>query len=256
MADCKYCKGGSVMLGKTTDTKLFIDTGTEGKSRTLVTECTPCPDNANCGLRGVPARAAFLINYCPMCGRNLRTKTSETKTTEIKAGEHFTYKGIDFVCLEVFDKEVYGRRAALAVTAEIIKSMQFAEKFKDGCNDWRRSKVREWLNDEFLAMHISKEDVLPQTSDLTADNGDDAYGTSEELITLLSCDQYRKYRKLMPKYNEWVWTVTPYSCSSGYAYYVRYIIPSGGLYTSTATRSSGVAPVCLFDLDELNLTNK
>ncbi|EGC03097.1 hypothetical protein [Ruminococcus albus] len=256
MADCKYCKGGSVMLGKTTDTKLFIDTGTEGKSRTLVTECTPCPDNANCGLRGVPARAAFLINYCPMCGRNLRTKTSETKTTEIKAGEHFTYKGIDFVCLEVFDKEVYGRRAALAVTAKIIKSMEFAEKFEDGCNDWRRSKVREWLNDEFLAMHIAKEDVLPQISDLVADNGDNAYGTSEDLVTLLSYDQYRKYRKLMPKFNGWVWTVTPLYPHTGNAHSVRAINPSGELSYSITAYSLGVAPVCLFDLDELNLTNK
>ncbi|EGC03095.1 hypothetical protein [Ruminococcus albus] len=191
--------------------------------------------------------------------RQLTEEENETLlniTPEIKAGKAFIYKGIKFICLEVFDKEVYGRNAVLAVTAEIIKTMEFAEKYEDGCNDWRKSKVREWLNGEFLAMHISKDDVLPQTSDLTADNGDNAYGTSEDLVTLLSCDQYRKYRKLMPKYDDWVWTVTPYSCDIGYARSMRYVYPSGELSSSDATFSLGVAPVCLFDLDELNLTNK
>jgi hypothetical protein len=131
--------------------------------------------------------------------------------------------------------------------------MEFAEEFKDGCNDWRKSKVREWLNGEFLARHISKEDVLSQTSDLVADNGDDAYGTSEDFVTLLSCDQYRKYRKLIPKYDDWVWTVTPYSCYTGSSDLVRNIIPSGELSYGNATNSIGVTPTCLFNLDNLNL---
>ena len=201
----------------------------------------------------------YPLNHFLKITRQLTEEENETIlniTPEIKAGETFIYKGIKYICLEVFDKEVYGRNAALAVTAKIIKSMEFAEKFEDGCNDWRRSKVREWLNDEFLAMHIAKDDVLPQTSDLTADNGDDAYGTSEDLVTLLSCDQYRKYRKLIPKYNGWVWTVTPLYPHTGNAHSVRAINPSGELSYSITAYSLGVAPVCLFDLDELNLTNK
>ena len=81
-------------------------------------------------------------------------------------------------------------------------------------------------------------------------------GTSEDLVTLLSCDQYLKYRKLMPKYDDWVWTVTPYSCTTGCAHWVHLIYPSGDLYNNEAPSIFGVVPVCLFDLDELNLTNK
>ena len=172
---------------------------------------------------------------------------------ELKAGNRFVYRGIEYICLDVFGKEVYGSEAAFAVTAEIIKTMEFAEKYEDGCNNWKTSKVRDWLNDEFLSMHVSKEDLIPQTSDLTADNGDDAYGTCEDYVTLLSCVQYRKYRKLMPKYDDWVWTVTPWTCHSANASDVRYINPSGGLNNYNATYGIGVAPACLFNLDNLNL---
>ena len=172
----------------------------------------------------------------------------------LRAGDHFIYRGIEYVCLEIFGSEVYGHRAVFAVTTEIIKTMKFSEKYEDGCNNWRKSKVREWLNGEFLAMYILKEDVLLQTSDLIADNGDDTYGTSEDLVTLLSCDQYRKYRKLIPKYDDWVWTVTPYSCNSGHACTVRNIYQSGELGNGyDATLSFGVTPACLFNLDNLNL---
>lgn len=68
---CKFCKGGMVKIGETSDTKLFVNTGESGKARTISVECIPCPDNAQCGLKGVPFRTSFLINFCPMCGREL-----------------------------------------------------------------------------------------------------------------------------------------------------------------------------------------
>ncbi len=68
---CSFCKGGKVMIGETTETKIFINTGESGQVRTLETECVPCPNNAECSLKNVPTRAAFLIEFCPICGRKL-----------------------------------------------------------------------------------------------------------------------------------------------------------------------------------------
>lgn len=172
---------------------------------------------------------------------------------EIKAGDCFNYQGIEYTCLEVFSKEVYGRKAVLAVTSKTIESMKFAKKHEDGCNNWRKSKIRTWLNGEFFDSHISKEDILPQISDLTADNGDNIYGTSEDFVTMLSCDQFRKYRKIMPKYDTWVWTVTPHSCYKGNAWGVRVICSTGELYNDLAEMSYGVAAACLFDFHNLML---
>jgi Lar family restriction alleviation protein len=162
-------------------------------------------------------------------------------------GEHFTYNGMEFVCLDVFDNKL------LAITAEIIKSMEFSDTCEDDSNDWRQSNIRSWLNEEFIK-RFDKNDLILQTSVLTADNGDDSYGVCNDYITLLSCDQYRKYRKFIPTYDDWVWTITPWSCNTGYTSSVRGVNASGALYYDVANHSYGVAVACLFNLDHAKLT--
>lgn len=73
---CEYCKGGVVTIGKTSAETLSIRTSTDG-TRVLETECDPCPQYASCGLHHVPSRAVYLINFCPMCGRDLRIRTED-----------------------------------------------------------------------------------------------------------------------------------------------------------------------------------
>ena len=68
---CEHCKGGVSIIGKTTDETLSIQTSDAG-TRVLVTECDPCPTYAQCGLHHIKTRAVYLINFCPMCGRDLR----------------------------------------------------------------------------------------------------------------------------------------------------------------------------------------
>lgn len=178
----------------------------------------------------------------------IRSVLSEEKSiNEIKAGDHFEYKGIEWVCLDI------GNETAFAVTAKVIANMPFNDEYEDGCNNWRTSSLRKWLNSEFLDKNFGKGALLANFSTLTADNGDDKYGVVEDYVTLLDCDQYRRYRKLMPKYDDWVWTLTPRSCTVGDAFSVRNIIPSGELDSYFADNTYGVAPACLFNLNYLSL---
>lgn len=178
----------------------------------------------------------------------IRSALSEEKSiNEIKAGDHFEYKGIEWVCLDV------GNETVFAVTAKIIANMPFNDEYEDGCNNWRTSSLRKWLNGEFFDKNFGKGALLANFSTLTADNGDDKYGVVEDYVTLLDCDQYRRYRKLMPKYDDWVWTLTPRSCTVGDAFSVRNIIPSGELDSYFADNTYGVAPACLFNLNYLSL---
>lgn len=178
----------------------------------------------------------------------IRSALSEEKSiNEIKAGDHFEYKGIEWVCLDV------GNETVFAVTAKVIANMPFNDEYEDGCNNWRTSSLRKWLNSEFLDKNFGKGALLANFSTLTADNGDDKYGVVEDYVTLLDCDQYRRYRKLMPKYDDWVWTLTPRSCTVGDAFSVRNIIPSGELDSYFADNTYGVAPACLFNLNYLSL---
>ena len=66
---CEYCSGRRTEYYHTTNTKLYINTF--GNAQVLETECNPCPPYSNCSLRGIPVRSAFIINYCPNCGRKL-----------------------------------------------------------------------------------------------------------------------------------------------------------------------------------------
>ena len=66
---CEYCSGKRVLYQHTNSTKLFVDTF--GSARTIVTECNACPPHADCCMNGIPANSAFLINFCPHCGRPL-----------------------------------------------------------------------------------------------------------------------------------------------------------------------------------------
>jgi len=117
---------------------------------------------------------------------------------------------------------------------------------RNNCNDWRKSSLRKYLNEEFIKA-FDKGDLLPIVSDLTADDGMRDYGTSEDYIALLSDNLYRKYREYMPKYDTWVWTITPWSCLPGYAGYERNVVTSGALYNYSANYAIGVAAACIFN---------
>lgn len=150
---------------------------------------------------------------------------------KIKDGDHFTYKGIEFIRL---GKEQGG---ILCITARAWKEIAFD---KGGCNDFKKSSVKKLLNGEFLSL-LNESDLLPYTMDLTADNGDKAYGTDTVKVGLLSADLYRKYRDFIPLYPEWMWTPR-----SGLANDVRCVLAGGVLGVSDASGAGGVAPACIF----------
>ena len=163
----------------------------------------------------------------------------DSDLSTIEDGDHFFYHGIRFVRL---GEEQGG---ILCMTAQVWKEAAFDE---DNCNDWRKSSVRKLLVSEFLKS-LDKGDLLLYRSDLTADNGDTAYGKWNDYIGLLSCDLYRKYRKIVPLFDEGMWTCTPWHCvtpDSSNANYVRLVGTAGTLYYDSAFGSHGLAPACIF----------
>lgn len=155
-----------------------------------------------------------------------------------QAGERFTRGGIEFVALGMEQGGV------LAVAAKRLEDEMAYDE--NGCNDWRKSSLRKYLNEEFVK-NFNKGDLLPFVSDLTSDDGMTDYGTSEDFVALLSDNLYRKYRKFMPKYDTWVWTITPWSCHPGHASFERLVSASGALSNGYALSSYGVAPACIFN---------
>ncbi|WP_443954878.1 DUF6273 domain-containing protein [Ruminococcus bicirculans (ex Wegman et al. 2014)] len=166
---------------------------------------------------------------------------------KLRPGEEFVYNGIRFICLDIIGGNY------LAITADCWREKRFNDNYNDGCNNWKTSTLRRFLNEDVLEEHFDAKHLIKQTSNLTADNGDKAYGTCEDYITLLSCEQYRKYRDYVPLFEECMWTLTPWRCDTGNAYDVRTVYPTGAVFNSNASYSLGLAPVCLFNSDNLTL---
>lgn len=161
--------------------------------------------------------------------------------SKIKDGEHFMYHGIEFIRLGLEQGGV------LCMTAKPIAEEAFDP---NGCNNWAKSRARKKLNTEFLSL-MDENDLLPFESDLTADNGDTAYGKCVDKIGILSCDLYRKYRKIVPLFDEWMWTCTPWHCGtpySGSAFLVRRVFSAGTMNLVSAYFAYGLAPACIFHL--------
>lgn len=166
---------------------------------------------------------------------------------KLRPGEEFVYNGIRFICLDVIDGNY------LAITADCLCEKRFNDNYNDGCNNWKTSTLRRFLNEDVLEEHFDAKHLIKQTSDLTADNGDKAYGTCEDYITLLTCDQYRKYRDYVPLFEECMWTLTPWRCDPGNAHSVCIVYPTGAIGSSHAGNGGGLAPVCLFNSNNLTL---
>ncbi len=164
---------------------------------------------------------------------------------KLRPGEEFVYNGIRFICLDIIGGNY------LAITDDFWCEKRFNDNYNDGCNNWKTSTLRRFLNEDVLEEHFDAKHLIKQTSNLTADNGDKAYGTCEDYITLLSCEQYRKYRDYVPLFEECMWTLTLGGATPATLLGVRYVHPTGAINCGYASSSDGLAPVCLFNSDNL-----
>lgn len=132
-----------------------------------------------------------------------------------------------------------------AITADSIGNRKFGKN-----NDWKESDIREYLNTEFLKK--IEEDIgcgvlHPFKRDLLSLDGQEEYGTCEDEVSIISLDEYRKYRKLLPYTKYYWWTLTPDStkCNDDTTW-IRVVFPSGRIRGGSCDTSLGVRPVCIF----------
>lgn len=134
-----------------------------------------------------------------------------TNITTLQPGEHFMFKNFEWVCLDPNHPD----GGVLAIMAKpLVKKVKFcpSDKFADEKGNWnnyRTSNVRGVLSDMANVVFCGKS-LMPHTVDLVADNGDRTYGTVQDFVFILTCDEYRKYREFIQRYDSLVWTATPW----------------------------------------------
>lgn len=164
---------------------------------------------------------------------------------QFNAGESVLIKGDEWVVLQHLDN-----RGTFCIKQEILSDYMPFDK--NNCNDWKKSSLREYLNGEFkdeleksLKSENGKEALIYMEQDLTSDDGLKEYGSSRDKVFLLTCEQYRKYRHLFKKLDDWWWLITADStinCD------VRHVYTDGSLSSSDACFGyCGVHPACVFN---------
>lgn len=122
--------------------------------------------------------------------------------------------------------------------------------FDSDSNNWISSKLREELNTKFLKKivdELGEDAVIEFDRDLLSLDGQTEYGHYKDKISLLTVDEYRKYRKLLPNMPKWWWLITPWSTpANDYNSTLTVVSPSGGIRGNGCYISRGVRPVCIF----------
>lgn len=124
-------------------------------------------------------------------------------------------------------------------------------KFDSDSNNWENSDLRDYLNEGFLekiAAEIGLENIVPFERDLLSLDGQTEYGKCEDKVSLLTVDEYRKYRNLIPNTKDyWWWLVSPWSTPcNDYKRAVAVVSSAGNISGNNCVSNDGVRPVCIF----------
>ena len=182
-----------------------------------------------------------------------------TNITTLRPGEHFMFKGFEWVCLDPNHPD----GGVLAIMAKPwANDMKFCPgkenvDEKGNWNNYRTSNVREELLLNMVPA-LGRENLLMHEVDLVADNGDRSYGTVKDTAFLITCDEYRKYRDYIPHYDSWIWTATPGRCGdkdsdTGDASDIRIVRTDDQLGICYVCNIRAVAPACVLNSKSLNL---
>lgn len=122
--------------------------------------------------------------------------------------------------------------------------------FDSASNNWISSKLRNELNTRFLKKitdELGEDAVVEFDRDLLSLDGQTEYGHCKDKISLLSVDEYRKYRKLLPNTSKWWWLLTPWSTPvNDYSSTLTVVSPSGLVLSGFYDNVVGVRPACIF----------
>lgn len=170
----------------------------------------------------------------------LESEKMKEKLTGLKVGDYFEVAGTKWRILDI-------KPCGYVCLSDGLKERKI---FDSETNNWKLSSLREYLNNDFykkIADEIMEKNILPFGRDLLSLDGQTEYGNCTDYVSLLSIDDYRLYRKLIPNNEQWWWLLTPWSTPcNGYETQVSVVSPSGRVNYNYCSSLSGVRPLCIF----------
>lgn len=171
--------------------------------------------------------------------RQFEKRNSVKINKTIGIGDTFELAGSTWMVLDINEKGYY-----------CLSSSIEDREFDEDSNDWKSSSLRKYLNGEYLEKicdSVGSENIVSFERDLISLEGRNDYGTCEDKVSLLTFDEYRKYREVI-ELNEYWWLLTPWGVKrDGYKYSVTVVCPSGCFGSCSCLSIRGVRPFCIFD---------
>lgn len=169
----------------------------------------------------------------------LKGKAALKLSKKLVVGDTFDLAGFNWKILDITEQ------GYLCLADKLASNMTFGNN-----NDWKESKIRKYLNGELyekLVNEVGEDNIIPMERDLLSLDGQTEYGRCEDKVSIISLDEYRKYRPLIPNADYYWWTLTPDSTKcNGDTARVRVVCPSGDIISSSCHGGIGVRPICIF----------
>lgn len=194
------------------------------------------------------------MNYMMLNGRKIDLTDEQVKEMKqsfgidkiqlanVKVGETFKVEDYEFVVLEQSGD----------TAAAILKNLLYEGKQFGTNNNYKNSNVDDICNEfgKKIAKIVGKNNLVEHTVDLTSDDGLKDYGSVKRTMSLLTCEQYRRYVSILDKHKvgKWWWLATAYSTPThDDAYWSKCVAPRGSLICNRCDYCDGVRPFCIFD---------
>lgn len=178
------------------------------------------------------------------------------KLKTLKRGQTFFGAGIQWLVLGHTNSSQGLPIVTHIVSTGIVERRAFDEKNR---NDLGVSTLLDYLNGEFLERledAFGEGAIVERLIDLTSNDGLKDYGNVKTKVGLLTEEEYRQHRDILPPLGDdgWWWLATPYSTErAGYPSLVRLVYSDGALdsHDDAYIGHRGVRPVLYLKSDIL-----
>lgn len=168
---------------------------------------------------------------------------SEAKSRTLgdaKPGEVVKIGDREYIVLEHDDNKTS------VITKEFITKMSFG----DFC-DYKKSEVRKYVTDIFyaeLCNVVGEENIYLHKVDLMCYDGSNKNDYVEDFVSILTTEEYRRYRELIPAYGDWWWTVSAVTVlCENYSRDVCCVNSDGVVDWYDCGGAHGVRPFCILN---------
>ena len=140
----------------------------------------------------------------------------------------------------------HGAETTAVITKDIVKNMEFGKT-----GDYLKSYVREFCNGDFyneLANAVGKNNIVPHRVKLTCDDGSNKGATCIDNVSIITTENYRRYREYLPALGKSFWTATGVTIlDDDYVRCICYVRSNGVPGWYVCGSRNGVRPFCILN---------